>query len=94
MSGKVCKVERALYGRKQSGREWGFEAADALIANGYDLCRADQCVFRKMVDREVVGLIVIYVNYHGGGVRAGTYRVACFSPEEVSGEGFGEVHVI
>ena len=36
MSGKVCKVERALYGRKQSGREWGFEAADALIENGYE----------------------------------------------------------
>ena len=36
ISGKVCKVERALYGRKQSGREWRFEAADALIANGYE----------------------------------------------------------
>ena len=62
MSGKVCKVERALYGLKQSGREWGFEAADALIANGYEQCRADPCVFRKMVDGEVVGLIVIYVD--------------------------------
>ncbi|CAB1106844.1 unnamed protein product [Ectocarpus sp. CCAP 1310/34] len=31
MSGKVVKTERALYGLKQSGREWGFEAADALI---------------------------------------------------------------
>ena len=59
MSGKVCKVERALYGLKQSGREWGFEAADALITNGYEQCRADPCVFRKMVDEEVVGLIVI-----------------------------------
>ena len=62
MSGKVCKVERALYGLKQSGREWGFEAADALIANGYEQCRADPSVFRKMVDREIVGLIVIYVD--------------------------------
>ena len=71
MSGKVCKVERALYGLKQSSREWGLEAADALIANGYEQCRADPCVFRKIVDGEVVGLIVIYVDDHGGGVRAG-----------------------
>ena len=47
MSGKVCKVERALYGLKQSSREWGLEAADALIANGYEQCRADPCVFAR-----------------------------------------------
>ena len=40
MSGKVCKVERALNGLKQSGREWGFEAADALIANSAGLTHA------------------------------------------------------
>ncbi|CAB1100124.1 unnamed protein product [Ectocarpus sp. CCAP 1310/34] len=62
MSGKVVKVERALYGLKQGGREWGFEAADALIENGYEQCRVDPCVFRKVVDGEVVGLIVIYVD--------------------------------
>ncbi|CAB1117832.1 unnamed protein product [Ectocarpus sp. CCAP 1310/34] len=62
MSGKVVKVERALYGLKQSGREWGVEAADALIENGYEQCRVDPCVFRKVVDGEVVGLIVIYVD--------------------------------
>eukprot|EP00752_Nemacystus_decipiens_P011252 g10000.t1 len=62
MSGRVVKVERALYGLKQSGREWGFEAADALIENGYEQCRVDPCVFRKMVDGEVISLIVIYVD--------------------------------
>ncbi|CAB1117896.1 unnamed protein product [Ectocarpus sp. CCAP 1310/34] len=62
MSGKVVKVERALYGLKQSGREWGFEAADALMENAYEQCRFDPCVFRKVVDGEVVGLIVIYVD--------------------------------
>ncbi|CAB1115659.1 unnamed protein product [Ectocarpus sp. CCAP 1310/34] len=61
-TGKAVKVERALYGLKQSGREWGFEAADALISNGYEQCRVDPCIFRKVVDGEVVGLIVIYVD--------------------------------
>lgn len=36
MSGKVVKAERALYGPRQSGREWGFEAAESLIENGYE----------------------------------------------------------
>ena len=59
----MCKVERTLlYVLQQSDREWAFEAADALIANGYEQCRADSCVFRKMVDGEVVGPIVIYVD--------------------------------
>ena len=62
LSGVVCKVERALYGLKQSGREWGFEAADDLIANGYEQCRADPCVFRKIVGEKVVCLLVIYVD--------------------------------
>ncbi|CAB1096963.1 unnamed protein product [Ectocarpus sp. CCAP 1310/34] len=61
-TGKAVKVERALYGLKQNGREWGFEAADALISNGYEQCRVDPCHFRKVVDGEVVGLIVIYVD--------------------------------
>ncbi|CAB1099569.1 unnamed protein product [Ectocarpus sp. CCAP 1310/34] len=59
MSGKVVKVERALYGLKQSGREWGFEAAYALIENGYEQCRVDPCVFRKVVDGEVIALVRI-----------------------------------
>ncbi|CAB1102398.1 unnamed protein product [Ectocarpus sp. CCAP 1310/34] len=62
MSGKVVKVERALYGLKHSDREWGFEAVDALIENGCEQCRVDPRVFRKVVDGEVVGLIVIYVD--------------------------------
>ncbi|CAB1107675.1 unnamed protein product [Ectocarpus sp. CCAP 1310/34] len=61
-TGKAVKVERALYGLKQSGSEWGFEVADALISNGYEQCRVDPCIFRKVVDGDVVGLIVIYVD--------------------------------
>lgn len=58
----MCKVDRALYGLKQNGCEWEFEAAHALIENGYEQCRADPCVFRKVVDGKVVGLFVIYVD--------------------------------
>eukprot|EP00903_Cladosiphon_okamuranus_P011519 g10846.t1 len=61
-SGNVSKVLRALYGLKQSGREWGYEAADILVSLGFEQCKADPCVFRKVVDAVVVRIIVIYVD--------------------------------
>ncbi|CAN0299130.1 unnamed protein product [Ectocarpus fasciculatus] len=62
MSGKFAKLERALYGLKQSGREWGYEAADTLTENGFEQSRADPCIFRKMVDGVVKMIIAIYVD--------------------------------
>jgi len=61
-SHKVVKAERAIYGLKQSGRQWGYHAADTLVENGFEQCKADPCVFRKMKDDVVVMIIVIYVD--------------------------------
>ncbi|CAB1105045.1 unnamed protein product [Ectocarpus sp. CCAP 1310/34] len=61
-SHKIAKAERAIYGLKQSGRQWGYHAADTLVENGFEQCKADPCVFRKMVDEVVVMIIVIYVD--------------------------------
>ncbi|CAB1120751.1 unnamed protein product [Ectocarpus sp. CCAP 1310/34] len=55
-------AERAIYGLKQSGRQWGYHAADTLVENGFEPCKADPCVFRKMVDGVVVMIVVIYVD--------------------------------
>ncbi|CAB1107951.1 unnamed protein product [Ectocarpus sp. CCAP 1310/34] len=61
-SHKVVMAERAIYGLKQSGRQWGYHAADTVVENGFEQCKADPCVFRKMVDEVVVMIIVIYVD--------------------------------
>ncbi|CAB1100493.1 unnamed protein product [Ectocarpus sp. CCAP 1310/34] len=61
-SHKIAKAERAIYGLKHSGRQWGYHAADTLVENGFEQCKADPCVFRKMVDEVVVMIIVIYVD--------------------------------
>ncbi|CAB1104728.1 unnamed protein product [Ectocarpus sp. CCAP 1310/34] len=42
--------------------QWGYHAADTLVENGFEQCKADPCVFRKMVDEVVVMIIVIYVD--------------------------------
>ncbi|CAB1114633.1 unnamed protein product [Ectocarpus sp. CCAP 1310/34] len=61
-SHNIVKAERAIYGLKQSGRQWGYHAADTLVENGFERCNADPCVFRMMVDEVVVMIIVINVD--------------------------------
>lgn len=62
VSRKVYKVELALYGLKQSGRGWGHEDPDTLVENKYEQRKADPCISRKIVNGEVVSIIVIYLH--------------------------------
>ena len=61
-SKKNAKLGRAIYGLKQSGRQWGYLCADTLIENGFEQCRADPCIFRKIVDGVVVMIVGVYVD--------------------------------
>lgn len=57
-SRKNAKLERANYGLKQSGREWGHLCADTLlIIEGFEQCKADQCIFRNIVDVVIVLIV-------------------------------------
>ena len=51
-----------IYGLKQSGRKWGHLCADTLIADGFEHCKADPCIFHKIVDGFVVMIIDVYVD--------------------------------
>ena len=61
-SRKTTKLERAIYGLKQSGRKWGHLCADTLIEDGFEQCKADPCIFRKIVDGVVVMIVGVYVD--------------------------------
>ena len=61
-SRKATKLERAIYGLKQSERKWGNFCADTLIEDGFEQCKADPCVFRKKVDKVVVVNVGVYVD--------------------------------
>ena len=58
----TAKLERTIYGLKQSGRKWGHLCADTLIADGVEQCKADSYIFRKIVDGVVVRIIGVYVD--------------------------------
>ena len=57
-SRKTTKLERVIYGLKQSGHL----CADTLIEDGFEQCKADPCVFRKIVDGVVVMIVGVYVD--------------------------------
>ena len=61
-SRKTTKLERAIYGLKQSGQKWGHLCADTLIEHGFEQCKADPCVFQKVVDGAVVMIVGVYVD--------------------------------
>ena len=61
-SKRTAKLEREIHGLKQSGRQWGHLCADTLIADGFEQCKADPCIFRKVVDGVVVMIVGVYVD--------------------------------
>ena len=61
-SKRTAKLERTIYGLKQSGRKRGDLCADTLIADGFEQCKADPCIFRKVVDGVVVMIVGVYVS--------------------------------
>ena len=44
------------------GRKWGHLCADTLIEDGFEQCKADPCIFRKIVGRVVVMIVGAYVD--------------------------------
>ena len=43
-------------------RKWGHLCADTLIEHGFEQCKADPCVFRKVADGAVVMIVGVYVD--------------------------------
>ena len=62
LSGKVVKVLKCQYGRKQSGREWHLLLVTWLVEKiGMEQCKAEPCVFRKIVKNEVSLMVGVHV---------------------------------
>jgi transposase InsO family protein len=57
----VCRLQRSLYGLKQSARCWNLELHKYLISNGYTQCTADPCVYVKR-DGESFLWLSLYVD--------------------------------
>ena len=62
-TGKVVKLDHALYGIKQAERQWSAVLCQPLEdEHGMEQCWADSCVYRKIVEGVVKLILVVHVD--------------------------------
>ena len=57
------KLNKALYGLRQSGRQWNITITNFLIKNGYTQLISEKCIFKKIIENKLVCIIGLYDNY-------------------------------
>ena len=59
----MVRLDRALYGIKQAGRQGSTVLCQTLVdEHGMEQCRADPCVYRKVVEGVVKLILVVHVD--------------------------------
>lgn len=58
---KICKLQKAIYGLKQSGREWYEKLDNTLQKLGFQTSQAEPCIYTLSTGRDIV-IIAIYVD--------------------------------
>ena len=61
-SRNTTKLERTINGLKQSGRKWGNLCAHTLIEDDFEQCKADPCIFRRILNGVVVMIVGVYMD--------------------------------
>lgn len=57
----VCKLQKAIYGLKQSPRTWFEKFSQVLLTHNLSRCHSDHSMFVRFSPRGVV-ILVVYVN--------------------------------
>ena len=58
----VCKLNKSIYGLKQSARCWNNTLHSYLISSGYHRSSADSCVYVKKLNNGKFVIIVVFVD--------------------------------
>ena len=62
-TGKGVELDRALYGIKQVGRQWSAVLCQTMVdEHDMEQCRADPCVYRKIVEGVVDLILALHVD--------------------------------
>ncbi|KAE8716080.1 Detected protein of unknown function [Hibiscus syriacus] len=61
-SNKVCKLNKSLYGLKQSPRAWFERFTKVILKNGYKQSLADHTLFIKVTSTNKKAILIVYVD--------------------------------
>ena len=59
---KVCKLNKSIYGLKQSSRQWYKKFHNIIMSNGFSMCYEDHCVYIKRSKHKFM-LLSLYVDH-------------------------------
>ena len=57
----VCKLQRSLYGLKQSPRMWNKTIDEFMLKIGFMKCESDRCIYIKRNDQYMI-FVALYVD--------------------------------
>ncbi|KAK8584146.1 hypothetical protein V6N12_068394 [Hibiscus sabdariffa] len=60
-AGKVCKLQRSIYGLKQASRSWNLRFNDAIKEFGFIKNEDEPCVYKK-VSGSIISFLILYVD--------------------------------
>ncbi|KAK8585371.1 hypothetical protein V6N13_076245 [Hibiscus sabdariffa] len=87
--GKVCKLQRSIYGLKQASRSWNLRFKDAIKEFGFIRNEDEPCVYKKF-SGSIVSFLILYVDdilIIGNDVHTlqsfKTWLSSCFSMKEL-----------
>ncbi|CAB4041487.1 Hypothetical predicted protein [Paramuricea clavata] len=58
----VCKLNKSLYGLKQSGRNWNNLLHENLQKEGFTQSQADPCVYVRIIDSKRCVIVIVWVD--------------------------------
>ena len=58
----MCLLERALYGVKQSPRQWYKHFDGYILKIGFERSKFDSCVYDKKVEDSMMVYLLLYVD--------------------------------
>ena len=61
-AGKVCKLQRSIYGLKQASRSWNLRFDEVIKEFGFIQNNEEACIYKKMSGSNSVAFLVLYVD--------------------------------
>ena len=58
---KVCRLEKSLYGLKQTPKQWHEKFDNVMLSHGFKINKCDKCVYVKDDEHEYV-IVCLYIN--------------------------------